>query len=55
MKRQRSISVSEEATAFRAEALSLRLELAAVRVVIADTMVELSAFSEILRDLQRAQ
>lgn len=52
MRRQRSISISEEAAAFRAEANSLRVELAAVRVVIADTMIELSAFSEVLRDIQ---
>lgn len=53
MRRKRSsiLSVSEEAEAFRQEAVALRSELSATRVVIADTMIELTAFTELIRDI----
>lgn len=42
---------TEEARAFREEAAALRLDMAEVRLVIADTMVQLVAFTDLLRDL----
>lgn len=51
MKLSRRIpTVSEEALAFREEAAALREDLASTRQVIREAMVELTAFSEVLRE-----